>query len=247
LSVHTIGFGALPVAAFLPDLAAHDITRVGLTMVQLEAGSYEANVRGLRAAGVDPVRWPAEQKRLERCVDVTAELGAPILYLTTGSARALLWDAAAARFAEAVAPVVDYAREAGVTLTVENTTTMRADIGFVHTLADLVELAQIADVAVCADLFSAWTDRDMPEAIAAGVSSFALVQVADFVLGTFSTPDRAVPGDGDVDIARQLRWLAAAGYDGVIEVEMSGPRITAEGPAAANARALAVIEGLLNR
>jgi len=31
----------------------------------------------------------------------------------------------------------------------------------------------------------------------------------------------------------------------VIEVEMSGPRITDEGPAAANARALRVLEPLL--
>jgi len=263
LSVHTIGYGAVAVADLLPDLAAHEITRLGLTMVQLEAGSLAANVAAVQAArqagGVeivdvvepdvfslaDPTRWPAEQQRLRDCVDVTAELGAPILYLTTGPRRGLLWDEAAARFADAVAPIVAYAREHGVTLTLENTTTMRADIGFVHTLADLVDLARQAEVAVCADLYSAWTDRDLRGAILSGVDTFALVQVADFVLGTLSTPNRAVPGDGDVDIAGQLAWLAEAGYTGVIEVEMSGPRITDEGPAAANARALRALESLL--
>jgi sugar phosphate isomerase/epimerase len=65
------------------------------------------------------------------------------------------------------------------------------------------------------------------------------------VLGTLATPDRAVPGDGDVPIRPQLGWLAESGYPGPVELELVGPRITAEGPAAAAARAVEVVSGWL--
>jgi sugar phosphate isomerase/epimerase len=168
------------------------------------------------------------------------------MYSTTGPIRSLTWDEAAERFVEAIAPVAEHARSVGVRLAIENTTTMRADLGFVHLLRDAVELARSARIAVCADLFVAWTDRDLRQELLLGVETFAMVQVADFVLGTMSTPNRAVPGDGDVPIARHLRWLTEAGYRGPVELELLGPRIEAEGPAAAAARALPVIAALLS-
>jgi sugar phosphate isomerase/epimerase len=259
LSVSTIGFGPCPVTDVLAPLEAHGITRVGVPIAQLETGGTARNVATLRGSGFDvvdvvepsaftlddPSVWPAEQDRLRTCVDLAAEVRAPTLYVTTGSAGQLEWDEAARNFQDAIAPVLDHARAAGVTLAVENTTTMRADLGFVHGLADTVEAADRAGVAVCADLFAAWTDRDLHEAITAGASRFALVQVADFVLGTVQTPDRAVPGDGDIPIARHLGWLADAGYGGPVELELLGPRITAEGPAVAVARAVTLVSDWL--
>lgn len=259
LSVSTIGFGAVPITEVLDPLAVQGITRIGVPIVQLETGDRAANLAALRSSGcavldlVEPTaftladrrQWPRERDRVRRCVELAAEVGAPVLYLTTGPAGGLLWDEAAAAFREAIAPVAAEAGALGVQLAVENTTTMRADLGFVHTLADVVELAEHAGIAVCADLFAAWTDRDLRAAIRTGVDRFALVQVADFVLGTTSTPDRAVPGDGDIAIGRQLGWLAEVGYTGPIELELLGPRITAEGPAAAAARAVTMMAALM--
>jgi sugar phosphate isomerase/epimerase len=71
------------------------------------------------------------------------------------------------------------------------------------------------------------------------------VQIADFVLGTLTTPNRAVPGDGDIPIGQQLRWLNDAGYSGVLELELAGPRIDAEGAVSACRRGLAAVEALL--
>jgi sugar phosphate isomerase/epimerase len=255
LSVHTVGFGPRPVREFAGPLADHGIGRIGVPVEQLENGGFAANLAALRSVGVgvldvvqplaftlpDPASWPAERDRLRTCVDLAAEAGAPIVYVTTGAAGRLTWDEAAARFAEAVAPVTGHARASGVTLAVENTTTVRADLGFIHGVRDLVDLADLASISACADLCAAWTDRDLREAITRGVSRFALVQIADFVLGTRQTPDRAVPGDGDIPIERQLRWLAEAGYAGPIELELLGPRITAEGPVAAAARAVRTV------
>jgi sugar phosphate isomerase/epimerase len=294
LSVHTVGFGARPVRELVDSLVAQGIRRIGVPVTQLERGGLRANAAALRSAGIEvldvvlptaftlaePVHWPGERARLRGCVEVTAAVGARLLYLTTGPAGPLTWDEAAVRFAAAVAPVLADARAAGVTLAVENTTPLRADLGFVHRLTDVIDAAALAGIAVCADLFAAWTDRDLRAAIAAGVEEsgsglfgsglsgsgesgagqfragqlgagsfeagrFALVQVADFVLGTLQTPDRAVPGDGDIPIQRQLRWLAEAGYTGPIEVELLGPRITAEGPAQAAARAVRILSSWL--
>lgn len=261
LSVHTVGFGVRPVRELLGGLVGHGIARIGVPVGQLSAGGVGANAAALREAGVevldvvqpaaftlvDPARWPAERDRLRRGIEAAAAVGAPILYLTTGPAASLIWDEAATRFADAVGPVREDARAAGVRLAVENTTTLRADLGFVHRLADALDAAALAGVAVCADLCAAWTDRDLRLAITTGAMAgrFALVQVADVVLGTLRSPDRAVPGDGDIPIRRQLRWLADAGYPGPVEVELLGPRITAEGPARAAARAARVLASWL--
>lgn len=260
LSVHTVGFGPMPARDFIEDLAEARITRVGMQVTQVEAGGVSANLAAARAAGIeildlvasdaaftfaDESRWPSERDRFRVCVDVAVEAGASILYMTSGPARALTWDEAAARFTEAIAPIVEYAGTAGVSLAVENTNTMRADLGFVHGVRDVMDLASMAGIAPCADLCAGWTDRGLESALREGASQFAMVQVSDFVLGTMCSADRAVPGDGDIPIQRHLSWLAEAGYTGPIEMELLGPRITAEGPAAAGARAVSVMTELV--
>ncbi|MER3452759.1 MAG: hypothetical protein C4344_03560, partial [Acidimicrobiia bacterium] len=55
------------------------------------------------------------------------------------------------------------------------------------------------------------------------------VQLSDYVVGTLRTPDRAVPGDGHIPLGRIVGWLEAAGYRGVYDLELMGPRIEAEG------------------
>ena len=55
------------------------------------------------------------------------------------------------------------------------------------------------------------------------------MQLSDYVVGTLATPDRAVPGDGDIPFDRIVGQLLAAGYEGVFDLELIGPRIEAEG------------------
>ena len=47
--------------------------------------------------------------------------------------------------------------------------------------------------------------------------------------GSLCTPDRRVPGDGDIPLARLLRILVDAGYAGAFELELVGPAIEDEG------------------
>ena len=72
------------------------------------------------------------------------------------------------------------------------------------------------------------------------------MQVSDARVGSLTTPDRLVPGDGDIPIAARLEAIRAAGYDGAFEIEMVGPRIDDEGYEAAIRRAVAHLDGVLS-
>jgi sugar phosphate isomerase/epimerase len=90
-----------------------------------------------------------------------------------------------------------------------------------------------------------WAERGLAATIAAGIDTIALVQVSDFVIGTLRTPDRCVPGDGDIPLARILGQVDRAGYVGPFDLELLGPRIEEEGYASAVARSVDALAGLL--
>ena len=76
-------------------------------------------------------------------------------------------------------------------------------------------------------------------------SRIAHVQCSDAQVGSLTTPDRLVPGDGDIPLARRFGALDRAGYAGAFEIEMVGPRIEAEGYEAAIGRAIERVDALL--
>jgi sugar phosphate isomerase/epimerase len=117
----------------------------------------------------------------------------------------------------------------------------------VHTLRDAIDLAQRTGVGVCMEVNACWVERGLGDTIATGVQAgqIRLVQLSDFVVGTKSTPDRAVPGDGDIPLPRIVGQLLAAGYEGAFDIEIIGPRIEAEGYDAAVSRSLAYVSELL--
>lgn len=74
-----------------------------------------------------------------------------------------------------------------------------------------------------------WAERGLAGTIAAGVDRLRLVQVSDFAVGTLSTPNRLVPGDGDIPLERIVGDVLSAGYAGCFDLELVGPRIDEEG------------------
>ena len=144
-----------------------------------------------------------------------------------------------------MAPIASHAAGAGVTLAVEHTHALRADIGFVHTLRDAIDLARRAGIGVCMEINACWGERGLYATIADSIDTIALVQVSDYEIGTRCTPDRLVPGDGDIPLARILVALEAAGYTGDYDLELLGPRIESEGYDSAVPRALTAFDSLL--
>jgi sugar phosphate isomerase/epimerase len=252
----------------LPDDLAfwkrHGIDRVGVSVAKLDAFGWvrgveltaEAVAGGLEVANLiglgpfdlaNPTQWDRQRERLARAVDAAVALGAGCLVFTTGPAGPLSWEEAADALEAALAPVVSDAQARGVPFALEHTNSLRVDVGFVHTLRDVIDLARRLHTGVCMEVNACWAERDLAATVAAGSDRIRLVQVSDYAIGTLCTPDRLVPGDGDIPLERVLRAVLAAGYRGVFDLELIGPRIDSEGYDAAIPRAVDRLTALLER
>jgi sugar phosphate isomerase/epimerase len=164
---------------------------------------------------------------------------------TTGPAGPLPWDEAADALETALAPVLVEARALGIPFAVEHTNSLRVDVGFVHSLHDVVDLARRLGTGVCMEVNACWAERGLADTIARSIDVIRLVQVSDFAIGTLCTPDRLVPGDGDIPLARIIGQVLASGYPGVFDLELIGPKIDAEGYASAVPRAVDALGTML--
>ena len=249
-------------ASFDDDLAMWGrlgVQHVGLSLRKCEAIGLELAAERVRAAGLrvsnvvecgwcrldEPSTWPDYQRRLLAAVQMMGAVGAPVVVLTTGPAGALDWDAAAAALRRVLEPVRAEADAAGVRIAIENTSPMRLDLSFTTTLHDTVDLAEVLDLAVCLEVNSCWAERAFPMTVGRGRLRLAHVQLSDAKVGSLSTPDRLVPGDGDIPLDRLLIEILASGYAGAFEIEMVGPRIDDEGYEPAIARAIRNCDALL--
>lgn len=245
------------------DLAFYEragITAIGASLAKLEAAGIEAGARRLRDAGVritnliglgpfrldDPDQWPSQRDRVRAALDAAEAVSAECMILTTGPAGQLPWEDAADALEAALAPVIADADARGLPFGLEHTNSLRVDVGFVHSLADVVDLARRLGIGVCVETNACWAERGLAQTIASAVDTFRVVQVSDFAIGTLSTPNRLVPGDGDIPLARILGQVLDAGYAGCFDLELIGPRIDDEGYEAAGTRAVAALARLLD-
>jgi sugar phosphate isomerase/epimerase len=236
LGVETVGL-------FLPKLQ-----QVGLdTAVSRvrDAGLAVSSVACVGFALTAADTWPARRNELEAAAEAAAALDAACLFVTAGVPGPLGWDECVAALAEAVGPVRDRAAELGLSVAVEHTNPMRRDIGFIHTLRDMVEVARHLHLGVVVELTNCWSERAVEHTIADGVDTFRVVQVSDYVVGTLTATERAVPGDGDIPLAPLIQTFEDAGYRGPYELEMLGSRIETEGYRAAIARAISALDPIL--
>lgn len=237
------------------------ITNVGVSAAKLEragwdigprrvgdAGLRVTNLIGLGSFDLDhPEGWSAQRERVHHVLEAATTVGAECVVLTTGPAGPLPWEEAADALADALAPVLADARERQIPFALEHTNSLRVDIGFVHTLRDVVDLATRLGTGVCMEINACWAERGLAATIAAAVDAIRLVQVSDFAVGTLATPDRLVPGDGDIPLERILGQVLAAGYAGCFDLELIGPHIAAEGYPTAASRGIGYVSELLSR
>jgi sugar phosphate isomerase/epimerase len=244
------------------DLAFYErtgVTAIGASLTKLEAAGVEAGARRLRDAGLrvtnligigpfvlaDPSQWDRQRDRVRRALDAAELVGAECLILTTGPAGPLAWEDAADALATALGPLLGEARDRRVPMGLEHTNSLRVDVGFVHTLRDAVDLARRLGIGVCVELNACWAERHLAATFEDGVDDFRIVQLSDYAVGTLSTPNRLVPGDGDIPLARLVAQLLDAGYGGVFDLELIGPRIEEEGYEEASSRAIGRVGALL--
>ncbi len=193
-------------------------TRIGA------AGLRVTNMLGLGVFNLAaPETWPAQQERLQAAVGVGAAIGAECLVALSGPAWPMPWEDAADALTEATRGFVEAARGRGVSLSLEHTNALRMDVSFLHTLADTVDVAERMGMGVCMDVSACWNERDLAATLASATGRFRPVQISDWVVGTRCTPDRVVPGDGNIPLRRIIGHLLEAGYDGAFDLEVLGP------------------------
>jgi sugar phosphate isomerase/epimerase len=250
-----------PLTRDLELYAGCGIRRIAPLLRKLDDAGLDSAIARIRASGlaVDnfavgpvfdvtrPAQWSEARARMRSLFDVARALDCGCVVITTGAPGRLSWEDAADGLAEALAPSLAEAKAAGLEVAIEHTNGLRFDISFLHNLRDSIDLAQRIGFRVCMEVNNAWGERALGDTIARGVAQLRIVQLNDFVVGTFSTPDRAVPGDGDIPLERILSQLVRAGYTGPFELEIVGPRIEKEGYESAIPRSLAYLTGLLER
>lgn len=237
------------------------VTAIGLSWGKFaECGGWRPYVDRIRDGGyrvtnlvalapiplADPSAWSEPLDRVRDTFDAAEALGAECLIMTTGPGGGLTWEDARDAYGEAMgALIVEEAIPRGIRIALEHTNSLRTDIGILHSLHDAVDFARQFGVGVCMEINACWAERGLGATLLDGADTLRIVQLSDFATGTLSTPNRLVPGDGDIPMRRIVSQLLAAGYGGVFDLEMIGPRIEEEGYASASTRGVEYVGGLL--
>lgn len=215
-----IGLWREPVHEVGLETAAAVVADAGLRVSSLCRG-------GFFTVADDVARKEAHEENL-RALDECAELGSPVLVLVPGGLPAGDRDLGAARgrAEEAVAALAPEAAARGVRLGIEPMHPIfAADRGVVSTLAQALDIAEqhpVEQVGVVVDTFHLWWEPGVHDTIARAGARIASYQIGDWI--TPLPPDallsRGMVGDGHIDFAAFTAAVAAAGYDGDVEVEI---------------------------
>ena len=245
LSVHSVTFHGAP----LSELAQHwrmlGVKRLSLLDSQLAEPELPKVIAGEGYRVELVCHLFSSTAALLRVIDAAHGLGARAVYMLTGGRGHLTWEQAAARFGEAVTPCLRVAEDAGVTLAIENASSLYADIHIAHTLRDTITLAEATGLGICIDLFHCWAEADLTALVRRALPRTGAIQLSDYVLGDRALPARAVPGDGAIPIAPFLESVLDSGYAHGFDLELIGPRIEREGRFEAARRACGVVSTML--
>lgn len=173
-----------------------------------------------------------------RCVDEAKALGAPCIVLVVGglpqysrpgseTSKDLV--AARGRVEEALADMLDYAKQADLPLAIEPLhPAYAADRACVNTTKQALDICDRLDpgrsgmLGVALDVYHIWWDPELMEQIArAGKDRLLAFHVCDWLVPTRDIlNDRGMMGDGVIDIKSARAAVEAQGYAGYCEIEI---------------------------
>jgi sugar phosphate isomerase/epimerase len=147
-AISSMGFTFDEDMALWADLG---VEKVGLYLPKLEAIGVDAAVERVRGAGLavstiacrgfvlhQPESWHEQLPPLEVAIDAAAAVDADCLFVTAGTPGPLGWDECVEALRRALTPLKEHAQSKNVRVAVEHTNPMRREVGFIHTLRDMV-------------------------------------------------------------------------------------------------------------
>ena len=218
--------------------ARHGIRAIGpwrdkLAEMGVAAAARQIRDAGLRVSGLcrgGMFQLPDAIEDNKRAIDEAAALGAACLVMVCGGLPPGSKDLAGARrrVEDGLAEILPHARAAGVTLALEPLHPMTcADRSVLSTAAQALAMAQrLGDgVGLALDAYHIWWDPDVAESVAQARGRIAGFHVCDWLVPTRDLVlDRGMMGDGVIDVAGLHALVGAAGYAGMIEVEIMSAR-----------------------
>jgi sugar phosphate isomerase/epimerase len=239
LSLNLITVDHWSLAEAVERCAAAGVDWVAPWRHQLAADSPEViRAAGLRVSSLCRGGFftaPGADDDNRRAVDEAAALGAPVLVLVCGPPVDGDLRAARATIAAGIERLLPYATSCGVRLGIEPLHPMMVgERSAIVTLGEALALARSFDdpgVGVIVDAYHVFWDPRLDDELAGAAGLIAGYHVSDWLV---PTPDllagRGLMGDGIIDLARLGGLVAAAGYDGPVEVEVINPALAAIAP-----------------
>lgn len=192
---------------------------------------HDMTVTGVCRGGMFPAATPQGRQAAiddnKRAIDDAAELNAQCLVLVVGGLPDGSKDIAGARqmVLEGLHAIAAHARKANIPLAIEPLHPMyAADRACVNTMAQANDLCDAVGegVGIALDVFHVWWDPELKQQIQrAGKERLLAFHICDWRMPMSDMLlDRAMMGDGVIDIPRIRGWVEAEGYDGFHEVEI---------------------------
>lgn len=222
--IPAIGLWRDKVAEIGVEEAARVVRDAGLTISSLcRGGAFPAVTTAERAERLTDNR---------RAVDEAVAVGTDTLVLVCGQAGDKDIAAAREQVAEGIAALAPYAAERGIRLAIEPLhPAFAGSRSVIVTLAEALDLAErfdAATVGVAIDTYHVWWDPQVYEQIERARGRIFAFHVNDWLEPNLNTlVSRGVMGDGVIEIRRLREAVGAAGFTGVIEVEIFNETIWA--------------------
>jgi sugar phosphate isomerase/epimerase len=189
----------------------------GLDVVSLcRGGFFPAGTENERAAALDDNR---------RAIEEAAEIGAPLIVLVCGAHPEQPLTESRKQIADGIAAVLPEAEAAGVKLGIEPLHPMYADtrsaVNTVGQANDIIEQIGSPNLGVTVDVYHVWWDPDVEREIERAGKNMFSFHVCDWRDPTRDLlNDRALMGDGCIDIRGLRGMVEKTGFDGYVEVEI---------------------------
>jgi sugar phosphate isomerase/epimerase len=231
--------------------ARHGIRAIDPWRDQVAAVGLERAARAVRDAGLelsgycrggmftaDAAHRAEARDDNRRAIDEAKALGAPCIVLVVGGlpqfsrpGSAASKDIAAARgqVEDAIAELMDYARQAGMPLAIEPLhPAYAADRACVNTTKQALDICDALDpnrsgaLGVALDVYHIWWDPELlPQISRAGKDRLLAFHVCDWLVPTKDIlNDRGMMGDGVIDIKALRSAVEAQGFGGYSEIEI---------------------------
>ena len=245
LCVHTITTRPWSIEEATDKYAAAGIRGVTVWRQWLDGRNAAKVGQDLRSAGIDVVSlcrggfFPApdaagRQAAIEenrRAIDEASALGAPLVVLVCGAVPGQPLETSRRQISDGIVVLLADAERAGVKLAIEPLHPMYADTrSAVNTLQQANDICDAIDsplVGVAVDVYHLWWDPNLQDEIErAGRAD----RVRAFHVCDWRTPtedllnDRALMGEGCIDVREIRGWVEASGFGGFIEVEIFSER-----------------------